>query len=117
MILVLLVLCVPRSLGAQGPQTLYVTTSGAASVGSYEGGYLYYLEETLERNPEVVRLRIATGTSFRVTGTTDAGASRSGRPTTMHNGTGASHRTIVRSCSPHCAPSSRTLPRKHPLHR
>lgn len=45
------------------PQTLSVTVSGGASLGSYEGGYLYYLEETLERNPAAVRLQIGTGTS------------------------------------------------------
>lgn len=45
------------------PQTLSVTVSGGASLGAYEGGYLYYLSETLARNPERLGLRIVTGAS------------------------------------------------------
>jgi hypothetical protein len=48
---------------APSPQTLSVTVSGGASLGAYEGGYLYYLAETLSRNPTRFRLRIVTGAS------------------------------------------------------
>lgn len=44
-------------------QTLSVTVNGGASLGAYEGGYLYYIAEALARNPERLRLRIVTGTS------------------------------------------------------
>jgi len=43
--------------------SLSITVGGGGSLGAYEAGYLYYFVETLKRNPEITRLRVATGTS------------------------------------------------------
>jgi predicted acylesterase/phospholipase RssA len=44
-------------------RALAITVSGGVSLGAYEAGYLYYLTETLKRNPTAYTLRAVTGAS------------------------------------------------------
>jgi predicted acylesterase/phospholipase RssA len=45
------------------PAPLALTVAGGVSLGSYEAGYLYYLTETLKRNPEFFDVQVVTGAS------------------------------------------------------
>ncbi len=45
------------------PETLALTVSGGASLGSYEAGFLYYMIRTMQANPGAFDLRVATGAS------------------------------------------------------
>lgn len=53
---------IPASLPSSGV-SVAVVSSGGAALGAYEGGYLEALTETLQANPDLARVRIATGTS------------------------------------------------------
>jgi len=45
------------------PLPLAVTVSGGVSLGAYQAGFLYYLTETVKRNPELLEFKILTGAS------------------------------------------------------
>ncbi len=45
------------------PVPLALTASGGVSLGAYQGGFLYYLTETLKANPDLAEYSILTGAS------------------------------------------------------
>jgi predicted acylesterase/phospholipase RssA len=45
------------------PIPLGITVSGAVSLGAWQAGFLYYLAETIKRNPEQLELHLLTGAS------------------------------------------------------
>jgi predicted acylesterase/phospholipase RssA len=45
------------------PVPLAVTVSGGVSLGAYQAGFLYYLSETIKKNPELVEYQVLTGAS------------------------------------------------------
>jgi hypothetical protein len=47
----------------EAPLPLALTVSGGVSLGAYQGGFLYYLTETIKRNPELAQYAILTGAS------------------------------------------------------
>jgi len=53
----------PAADGTLPPISVALTLSGGASLGAYEAGWLYVIMETAKRSPEILRVRLVTGTS------------------------------------------------------
>lgn len=53
----------PDASARQGPMSLSVTVSGGVSLGAYQAGYLYYLAQVARANPEVIDVKLASGSS------------------------------------------------------
>jgi predicted acylesterase/phospholipase RssA len=60
---VLLIAALLAAAPAPPPAAIALTVSGGVSLGAYEAGYLYYTTAVQAANPELPRLRVATGAS------------------------------------------------------
>jgi predicted acylesterase/phospholipase RssA len=62
------------------PVPLALTVSGGVSLGAYQAGFLYYLTETIKRNPELAEYTILTGASAGMINSLFALLSAGGEP-------------------------------------